>query len=333
MADNSCPGWDPRYPRDIRIAMQSTVVDGVFYGIFACLIIMSTYTLVSQGLRQSYARIILLAVTISMFAISTAHLIITTLSFLIQWPYICATVAPDSFYAQLEWMNIAIDVMGRTQYFISDCVVVWRAWVIWYDKRWIRMFLLFSLLGTAVTGSVLVVLNVREIKFDNHYTALEWNMLGTFGLFVTNFGATIAIAVKAWLFRRSVKEFLNRGSSKSKVESVLTLLVESGAVYCIYWVVEFVTDFGVLGDFDIGWAQPNISGIYPTLIILLVALQRSTPENVFTISGIPSASPEPMRFDPASDLKQAQRSELSESEFLSDNIVDTIHSRYDRSQV
>lgn len=108
----------------------------------------------SQGLRRSYARIILLAVTIIMFAISTAHLVITMLSFLIQWPYICATVAPDSFYAQLEWMNIAIDVMGRTQYFISDCVVVWRAWVIWYDKRWIRVFLLFSLLGTAGTCSV-----------------------------------------------------------------------------------------------------------------------------------------------------------------------------------
>lgn len=40
------------------------------------------------------------------------------------------------------------------------------------------------------------------------------------------------------LYRRSVKEFVNRGSSKTKVESVLTLLVESGALYCIYWVRE-----------------------------------------------------------------------------------------------
>lgn len=82
------------------------------------------------------------------------------------------------------------------------------------------------------------------------------------------------------LYRRSVREFLNRGNSKTRVESILTLLVESGALYCIYWVrrlqlpvlllrfearlvdvqvLTMLSDFGVTGDFGFGWPQPNIS--------------------------------------------------------------------------
>lgn len=65
MADNLCPGWDPTAPHGIRLAMLTTVTEAGFYGepillstcvhdaecvttgIFACLIVMSTYTLVS----------------------------------------------------------------------------------------------------------------------------------------------------------------------------------------------------------------------------------------------------------------------------------------------
>lgn len=32
MADNSCPGWDPKYPHDIRFAMLTTMTEAAFYG-------------------------------------------------------------------------------------------------------------------------------------------------------------------------------------------------------------------------------------------------------------------------------------------------------------
>ncbi|EIM90632.1 uncharacterized protein STEHIDRAFT_144248 [Stereum hirsutum FP-91666 SS1] len=289
--------------------MLITVTEAAFYGIFVCLIIMSTYTLVSQGLRRSYARIALLVITLTMFAISTAHLILSTILYLIQWPEICATLAPDGYYAKIWHMSMAISVLSRAQYLISDAIVVWRAWAVWYDNRWVRGSLLFSLFGTAVTSIYLAVLNVLSDQTQGvrQYPALEQNMLGTFGLLFTNFSATIAIAVKAWLYRRSVKEFLNRGSSKTKVEGVLTLLVESGAVYCIYWVLNFISDFGKFGSFEFGWPQPNVSGIYPTLIILLVALQRSTPDSVFTNTSEFRKSLEPMHFREASPTRKSRR--------------------------
>lgn len=94
-----------------------------------------------------------LAVMLTMFSISTAHLVIHLLWYLIQWPYICATVAPDGYYARLDRMYEAIELLGRAQYLISDVVVVWRAWVIWHGNWWVRGSLLFCLLATAGTST------------------------------------------------------------------------------------------------------------------------------------------------------------------------------------
>lgn len=94
---------------------------------------------------------ILLAVTLTMFSISTAHLVIHLLWYIIQWPYICATVAPDGYFARLNRMYESIELLGRAQYLISDVIVVWRAWVIWPRNRWVRGSLAFCLLATAGT--------------------------------------------------------------------------------------------------------------------------------------------------------------------------------------
>lgn len=64
------------------------------------------------------------------------------------------------------------------------------------------MFHIFSLtvdfLSLTVTSVFLAVLDVLEIKLGHQYPTLEQNMLGTFALLFTNFGATAAIAIKMW---------------------------------------------------------------------------------------------------------------------------------------
>lgn len=86
-----------------------------------------------------------------MFMISTAHLTLSMILYLMQWPYLCATVFPEKPLARLYRIQIAIIILARAQYLISDAVVVWRAWAVWYDNRWVRGSLLFSLFGTAGT--------------------------------------------------------------------------------------------------------------------------------------------------------------------------------------
>lgn len=153
-----------------------------------------------------------------MFAISVAHLTLSMILYLMQWPYLCAIVVPEKPLKRLYRLRMAIAVLSRAQYLISDGIVVWRAWAIWYDNRWVRGSLLFSLFGTAgtcaasfglavssgrscsrtVTSIFLAVLNVLSNETHHQYPNIELNMLGTFGLLFTNFSATIAIAVKAW---------------------------------------------------------------------------------------------------------------------------------------
>lgn len=88
-----------------------------------------------------------------MFSISTAHLILSMLVYLMQWPYLCATVFPDGRLTTIYRLVMAISVLSRAQYLISDAVAVWRAWAVWYDTDcWVRGSLLFSLLGTAGTS-------------------------------------------------------------------------------------------------------------------------------------------------------------------------------------
>ncbi|THV00166.1 hypothetical protein K435DRAFT_466453 [Dendrothele bispora CBS 962.96] len=56
-----------------------------------------------------------------------------------------------------------------------------------------------------------------------------------------NFFATSLIAYKAWSYRVDIKRNLAKTRrSKSQVEKVLALLVESGLIYMAFWVSYFV---------------------------------------------------------------------------------------------
>jgi len=63
------------------------------------------------------------------------------------------------------------------------------------------------------------------------------------------------------------------------VESILVLLIESGAVYCVMWIAYFLAtlyseQFGAVGAY-LQIAMDQLVGMYPTLIVLVIALQKS----------------------------------------------------------
>ncbi|KAI0739950.1 hypothetical protein C8Q80DRAFT_1124230 [Daedaleopsis nitida] len=98
--------------------------------------------------------------------------------------------------------------------------------------------------------------------------------------------ATALIWIKAWEHRKFIAD-VNLGRT-SRVERALALLIESGSVYCILWmlVVIYQVIWQIYGDaiyptfnsaveyFLKGCLIPLV-GIYPTAIILLVALDKS----------------------------------------------------------
>ncbi|PIL28066.1 hypothetical protein GSI_09819 [Ganoderma sinense ZZ0214-1] len=151
----------------------------------------------------------------------------------------------------------------------------------------------------------------------------------------TNALATLLVACKAWQLRRRLRRYLGMGSRISQVQKLLSLLIESGAVYCALLAVlltfqvanlydhmeeppappaaYFLDIFavianGVLIPIIVRSTSPNMpagaithshhllfarddvppdhrdlfQAIYPTVVIIFVALNKSHMEKGFT---------------------------------------------------
>jgi len=101
--------------------------------------------------------------------------------------------------------------------------------------------------------------------------------------FVTNATCTILIGYKAWHHRRSIKSLNVVGSPRRmSADKMLSILVESGFIYCLFWLSQLILFF------DIDRRKPmiyvyevfssmgdQISGMYPTLIIVIVNVHQT----------------------------------------------------------
>ncbi|KAI4524474.1 hypothetical protein K523DRAFT_244756, partial [Schizophyllum commune Tattone D] len=85
-------------------------------------------------------------------------------------------------------------------------------------------------------------------------------------------------------FRRNVQGILGPWAT-TRVGKILVLLVESGLIYCLIWAVYLVINItegpNTLAAYGvITAAYHSIAGIYPTFIVLVVAMQRSAAESI-----------------------------------------------------
>ncbi|KAI0318561.1 hypothetical protein OF83DRAFT_1171014 [Amylostereum chailletii] len=143
---------------------------------------------------------------------------------------------------------------------ISDSIVLWRAWVLWKENRAFSVISLVLLLGSVAMSGL-----------ATGHACLSWNLSNFFqddaaGLaaytlsLVTNLWATSLIGFRAWQHRRLIREHLHGSGDRTLAEKVLALIAESGVLYCAIWIF-LVADEAV--------------GIYPTIIMVLVALEKS----------------------------------------------------------
>ncbi|PIL28049.1 hypothetical protein GSI_09801 [Ganoderma sinense ZZ0214-1] len=199
---------------------------------------------------------------------------------------------------------------------LGDAIVCWRACVVWQKDRSVTalcgIFLFATLVmgGADATGSCVLAdsdsLHVQGVLFGGeHYGSAAYALS-----LATNLLATLLVACKAWQSRRRLGAYLAAKIGGSQVEKLLALLVESGVVYSVllavvlaYQVCEFryishdsynpstsatssaaeeeyrfLSIFGVIVT---GAFVPAIA-IYPTVIIVLVALNRSHVERGLT---------------------------------------------------
>ncbi|KAL1667807.1 hypothetical protein GGF50DRAFT_86542 [Schizophyllum commune] len=103
-------------------------------------------------------------------------------------------------------------------------------------------------------------------------------------------------------YRRDIKGSLGLYTRKSQVETVLVLLVESGCLYSLLWAVylAFLLTAGTGGSTVtnyVGTAIHSISGIHPTVVVLVV-MHAATAESMIDTAHVSHAlqfadTPEP----------------------------------------
>ncbi|KAM5531450.1 hypothetical protein V8D89_014907 [Ganoderma adspersum] len=196
---------------------------------------------------------------------------------------------------------------------LGDAIVCWRACVIWQYNKIVMGMCVMLLLTTFALGTVDTTFSCLEIsssgygswKPDPHangtgglYQGFSYGVAATVLSLVTNMFATCAVMVRAWQSRRKLRQYFVTGPRASQVEKVFSLLVESGMIYCALWTVVLAWQAGTY-DWGTIWAQGDNSfwdifdviingalvhliAIYPTVIIVLVALNRSHMESGFT---------------------------------------------------
>ncbi|KAF9031823.1 hypothetical protein BDZ89DRAFT_1131657 [Hymenopellis radicata] len=271
----------------VALTFNQTVIHVSLYvpialitGFYAAIVFMSTWILLQKGLRYSYARLALLLTTIIMFGLSTAYVVLFVTFFKIQFPTLTSESVPDNpdwLIAKEQRLYIALLVMRRVSVSLEDpkCDVVHMAW-----QHLVRLYLIIVLLATAATSIATAIMDSLGTL-----DGFSGNLLGTFCLLLTNFSTTVLCAYKVWQYRRFIKMTYGQARrKKTLVESILVIVVESGAIYCIFWLLLLLGDFGKTWDSDYALElfMPHFSGIYVALIILVVALSKTSSESFFS---------------------------------------------------
>ncbi|KAJ7124255.1 hypothetical protein C8R44DRAFT_561688, partial [Mycena epipterygia] len=172
---------------------------------------------------------------------------------------------------------------------VGDTVVIWRAWVLYQKKIWavavpcimLLMSLIFMIIDiVCLTGAGFS--SESAIAGDSpvctHAELIAW----AFSLGI-NLSCTTLIGYMAWNHRKAMRAMNILGNSRRPLtDKLLSILVESGFIYCLFWLTQLILFFQISRDSPVVYLyelfsgmSDQISGMYPTLIIVIVNFHQS----------------------------------------------------------
>ncbi|KIP03172.1 hypothetical protein PHLGIDRAFT_121807 [Phlebiopsis gigantea 11061_1 CR5-6] len=267
----------------LTVECAALLIESILYGIYAV-----TFSATLYLLRRRRQSKVLTAVTITMFILSTAHIALLASSLL---RHINRGLVDDA----LEFRDPAFPepsiqiVLECINCIFGDSIIAWRAWVLWNRSRIviaIPAVLLTCTLASAVGLCHAVVVAPASGTTLTSGSVFVWGAMSIGLTFITNVWAVVLIAIRFWKHYQllAVHEDISGRtyiSERIPVYSILLFLVESGALYCctlIAVAAAFVSHTnGVYIVLDL---LAQFTGIYPTLIVVLVCLQMTQRDAV-----------------------------------------------------
>ncbi|KAI0315435.1 hypothetical protein OF83DRAFT_1173832 [Amylostereum chailletii] len=280
----------------------SIITETLTFGIFTLLLGFALYHIVERGVKSAVTKSMLLF-TIVMYACAAMHWALRLRSFY-------KLISP-SVYTLDEVFSGALDqcvpaALLVVDILLSDGIVLWRAWILWHHNRYVQVvstILLISTLALSAHNSHTVCKSKTFNLLPSQSQASAIPSDDVFGAsafalsLFTNLWSTSLVGCKAWSHRRAVHANLQRGSTRTRTEKIMALLLESGAVYCVLWIFVvaytlkkvMATSFPYGGPAEVITAGDNfvkgaliqLVGIYPTVVIVVVCLEKAHCDRQF----------------------------------------------------
>ncbi|KAF7792383.1 hypothetical protein EIP86_003420 [Pleurotus ostreatoroseus] len=175
---------------------------------------------------------------------------------------------------------------------ISDAVVVWRACVLCQDdfKKLLlipKFWLILTTLSNVATIGLRIASYCTPAGPNAGMASPLIRAIDVFQVsnlttsFITNLTATSVVGLKVWRLRRTIKEgFKDAPNNTIRVERILTLLIESGFLYCIFGAIGILFSVVKIPHRTVGDIYSpmslQVAGMYPTIVIVLINLQSWT---------------------------------------------------------
>ncbi|KAH9026516.1 hypothetical protein EDB85DRAFT_2175271 [Lactarius pseudohatsudake] len=281
------------YYFEYKLTVYDNLFAGIVYGVYIVLYVTSAHILM-----------IMFGITTLMFALAIVALVLrTALGFQVMQAFLGFTSAHTWSEDRFHVVSLVEAAITRLMYVLSDIVCAWRAVVLWNRDKRIIAILLLLILGTAAAAGCELRLGGSVAPSGNGSFQGDRGPLIMVGpTLATNLISTGLIAWRAWQRRVEVKKHLGEASRCVRTERVFALFVESGFLYCCVWIVYLISALDLIpvpGFAVMDNALLFVSGLYPTLIIILVAMQKSPVQYYSTHSTVMQftreAAPEPLR--------------------------------------
>ncbi|KAJ6556355.1 hypothetical protein B0H19DRAFT_1152429 [Mycena capillaripes] len=258
----------------------TTAIQFFLHGIYTTLVTIALYNMWTRKTTLP-ARQALIAAVLFMFACSNIQ-VIEQVAYTIVQVFDLGLHPPAGDALLVRNIRLSENVFGRINYFMSDAIVVWRAWVLWQDNVRAKILLsaciFLSFAGVTTDMTVIGLYLFGNVKF---LPTGPKRLALVLPLMITNIVATVLFGIKAWVYRNQIKGLLGVPENRrTNVERILVLLTESGGIYCLFWIPQLFiylssTDPNNLGYKIVANMLPQLSAIYPVLIVLLVAMEKT----------------------------------------------------------
>jgi len=250
-----------------RLAVYGDLFTGTVYGAYIVVYMISVYVLLSKpGFTSSLLRMTMFAITTLMFSLGIVVLVLETM----------IRFSDNSTIIFNGWAATTC-----LMYILCDIICAWRTVILWnHDKRIIAI-LGFFILGTI--GATGYALSFRVVGDSIVKSLGGKDLIVIVPTLSTNLLSTGLIIWKAWQRRIIVRKHLCEGKGSVRVDRVFALLIESGLIYCCIWIYYWISRSTGLPD--PGFTTIALySGLYPTLIIILISKTFSPVDHYSTQS-------------------------------------------------